>query len=239
MGIRMATDQLYINADVGEGYPNDRAILPLINQVNIACGGHAGSESLMEQTIKQACEFGCALGAHPGYADPEHFGRRSLILTETVLENQLRRQLDSFEEAIEKTGVHWHHIKPHGALYHDIAQNQRVAEVFLEVISSYGINHLFLNKSCWAGKQAKKLGITVWEEAFLDRNYDESGQLLPRAHPKAMIENKEEAREQFMRLRDSSEAQTYCIHGDHYSSVEILKYLHSYFPQWGLNLSQT
>ena len=239
MGIRMSTDQLYINADVGEGFPNDHVLLPLINQVNIACGGHAGSASLMEQTIKKAAEFGCALGAHPGYEDPEYFGRRSLLLTETVLGDQLRRQLDGFEETIMKAGVRWHHIKPHGALYHDIVRNQRVAEVFLKVISGYGINHLFLNKSCWAGQQAKKLGITVWEEAFLDRNYDESGQLLPRAHPRALIDNKEEARQHFLWLRESREAQTYCIHGDHNSSVEILKYLHSYFPQWGLNLSQT
>ena len=234
----MSRDQLFINADLGEGFPNDSALLPFVNQVNIACGGHAGSARLMMDTMMLGSEQGCSIGAHPGYEDPEHFGRRSLVLPKTELKDQLRRQLDRFRESIDKTGVHWHHIKPHGALYHDVERDQGVAEVFLELLNIYKVKNLFLSTRSWAGQQAKEWGIHVWEEAFLDRNYNDAGQLLPRSHPKALIEEKEKARNHFLWLRQNVPSQTYCIHGDLQSSLEILKYLHSFFPLWGLKLAK-
>ena len=228
--------KLYINCDLGEGFSNDFDLIPLVNQVNIACGGHAGSPKTMKKIIKAASEQGCAVGAHPGYRDREYFGRRPIRLTDSELKDQLSRQLDDFGEALLQSQAVWHHIKPHGALYHDISRDKRIASLFLEVMLDYPVRQLFLTRSSWAAKEAIGLGIRVWEEAFLDRNYDTDGQLVPRTHSKALITDKKEVKDQFWMLLQKNKAQTFCIHGDQPHSPEILTYLHQYFPSWGLDL---
>ncbi len=232
----MEIKNLYINCDLGEGFPHDEALMPLVNQVNIACGGHAGSRVLLEKTLRKAADHSCAIGAHPGYEDQDHFGRRSLQLSEMELKTQLRRQLDLFAESVEEASVSWHHVKPHGALYHDIAQKEGVGEWFLEVLLEYPVRSLFSDKSWPAAQMAEDRGVRVWEEAFLDRGYDSEGKLLPRSAPGALITDKEEARDQCEYFLKENRAETYCVHGEHASSVELLRFLHAYFPTWGVQL---
>jgi 5-oxoprolinase (ATP-hydrolysing) subunit A len=64
-----------LNADLGEGMGDDAALLALVTSANIACGGHAGDADTMRATLQQARINGVTIGAHPGYADPENFGR--------------------------------------------------------------------------------------------------------------------------------------------------------------------
>lgn len=41
-----------LNADLGEGSPNDAVLMHYIKHANIACGGHAGdSETLLMVTL--------------------------------------------------------------------------------------------------------------------------------------------------------------------------------------------
>ena len=72
MSARLSID---LNADVGEGAGTDAELVPLVSSVNIACGGHAGDEVTMRATIRLAQAHGAAIGAHPGFADRENFGR--------------------------------------------------------------------------------------------------------------------------------------------------------------------
>ena len=44
-----------LNADVGEGY-DDRALVPHLTSVNVACGGHAGDARTMADTVATALE---------------------------------------------------------------------------------------------------------------------------------------------------------------------------------------
>jgi UPF0271 protein len=60
---------------MGEGMNNEAEIMPFISSANIACGFHAGNEYTIKKTIEIALEHGVAIGAHPGYDDPENFGR--------------------------------------------------------------------------------------------------------------------------------------------------------------------
>jgi len=64
-----------LNADLGEGCGNDRALLQLVSSANIACGFHAGDAETMRQCVRWALEYGVAIGAHPGFPDRENFGR--------------------------------------------------------------------------------------------------------------------------------------------------------------------
>ena len=61
-----------LNADIGEGLPNDEALLSIISSASIACGGHAGTEASMRAALRGARAHGVTAGAHPGFADPEN-----------------------------------------------------------------------------------------------------------------------------------------------------------------------
>ena len=64
-----------LNCDMGEGMDNDALIMPFISSVNIACGYHAGDESIVQKTIELSQQHGIAIGAHPGFSDKKNFGR--------------------------------------------------------------------------------------------------------------------------------------------------------------------
>ena len=74
-----------LNADLGEGCPNDAALLQLVSSANIACGFHAGDAQTMLLSVREALKNGVAIGAHPSFPDRENFGRSAMTLpVETV-----------------------------------------------------------------------------------------------------------------------------------------------------------
>jgi len=74
-----------LNCDMGEGMPYDADIMPYISSVNIACGFHAGNEEIMKKTVELALQKNVAIGAHPGFADKENFGRKEMDLPQEKL----------------------------------------------------------------------------------------------------------------------------------------------------------
>ena len=74
---------LSLNCDLGESFGpwvmgNDKAIMPLIDAANIACGGHAGDASTMRECVVMARRHGTEIGAHISYPDKQGFGRRAM-----------------------------------------------------------------------------------------------------------------------------------------------------------------
>src|SRR5438874_1287424 len=59
---------------------DDAALLPFVTSANVACGLHAGDPTVMDRTVSLALSHGVRVGAHPGYADREHFGRAAVVL---------------------------------------------------------------------------------------------------------------------------------------------------------------
>src|SRR5436305_9495822 len=72
--------EIDLNADLGEGAGFDAELMPLITSANVCCGLHAGGPTVSRETLELARRHRVAIGAHPGYPDREHFGRRELIL---------------------------------------------------------------------------------------------------------------------------------------------------------------
>ena len=107
---------LDLNADMGEGMGADEDLLALVSSASIACGGHAGDEATMRATIRAAKERGVVIGAHPGFADREHFGRRRLLLPPQELDEQVRGQVRRLVEIAEEEGAAVRYLKLHGAL---------------------------------------------------------------------------------------------------------------------------
>lgn len=214
------------NVDLGEGGAWDRELLRWVDSCNIACGGHAGSPELLLQVMQWAFEEGVHIGAHPSYPDREHFGRRSLSLSKANLQRALFSQLRLFQNSLDMVGAAWHHVKPHGALYNDLANNSELGEQVIEVLQNLSFSGIVyaLAGSPWV-KQLQKAGFSVWEEGFVDRRYIDSGALLSRSQPAAVLTTTEAIVAQYESLckgeavTDTGQTlirhcQTVCLHSD-------------------------
>ncbi len=207
-----------LNADLGEGFPWDLELLERVSSASISCGAHAGDETAMRRAIAGARERGVAVGAHPGYADREHFGRRELSLPPGQLRDQLLTQVENFGLLALEEGVVVGYLKPHGALYNQAQKDRNVA---VAVVSAAQILRLPLvgQGGTVLDELAAEYGVRLVREGFLDRRYEEDGRLVSRERPSALIESREEIQEQLWRLLEAG-VETLCLHGDRAGVVE-------------------
>ncbi len=127
--------KLDLNADLGEGTGADEALLEIVSSASIACGGHAGDEQTMRDTLQAAAARGVAVGAHPGFADREHFGRRRLVLPPEELDAQVRSQVRRLVEIGEEEGVPVRYLKLHGALANMAAEEPAIAALAFAAVT--------------------------------------------------------------------------------------------------------
>ena len=224
-----------INVDMGEGFAKEREFMPLIQSCNIACGGHAGSLGEIKRITDLAQEKQVKIGAHPSYPDKENFGRVSIKISEKLLKESLEEQLLLFLDCLGDKAL-LHHVKPHGALYNDTAKDPQLAEVFLQVMERICPNAvLFTLPKSALGHLAKKRGIRVWNEAFLDRAYTGEGRLQNRSQPGAVLDSGTEMYQQLHSILHQGrvrtvegnwiliDADTFCLHSDHPGALKNLK----------------
>ncbi|NKI32456.1 5-oxoprolinase subunit PxpA [Croceivirga thetidis] len=239
-----------INCDVGEGVGNEEQLLPLISSCNIACGGHAGDEKIIRNTIGLAISNGVKIGAHPSYPDKENFGRKVLDISSKDLVESIKNQMNLFSSLLQKERGSLHHIKAHGALYNQIAKDDILAGVFLQAIDSYKSNcRLYVPFNSKVAKLAKKLNFTIVYEAFGDRNYNADLSLVSRTNENALIQEPKLVLEHIKRMVIKGVvrtvggvdkpiiSETYCIHGDTPSAFKILTYLQRELPNYKLKIA--
>ena len=75
-----------INSDLGESFGpwvmgNDAEVLKIVRSANVACGFHASDPVVMVDTVRLCQQNGVSIGAHPGFADLQGFGRRVINLS--------------------------------------------------------------------------------------------------------------------------------------------------------------
>jgi UPF0271 protein len=224
-----------LNADLGEGGARDAAMIALVSSANIACGGHAGDDSTMREAVAACLAAGVAIGAHPGYEDPEHFGRRELALPGNEVAEMMKRQVSRLIAVAAQAGAGIRHVKLHGALYHqagrDASLAAAVAETVARLLPGCGFFAPPGGALAHAGKEA---GLRVVVEGFADRRYLPDGRLVPRGEPDSLIAVIDDAVAQAMeiasmqrvRTADGSfhplPAETICVHGDSPRALEIL-----------------
>lgn len=216
-----------LNCDLGEGMPSDQDIIPFISSANIACGYHAGNEEIIAVTIQHCLRHNVAIGAHPGFADKEHFGRREMHLTEEELYQLITKQVILVKEITEHIGGTLRHVKPHGALYNMAATDETYARVIVQAIKDIdpGLCLFGLSNSAMI-HAARAAGLPFANEVFADRTYTDEGLLMPRSQPGAVITNEEEMIAQVLQLAGNGwvrtasgskiqiPADTICLHGD-------------------------
>jgi UPF0271 protein len=227
-----------INSDLGEGIGNDEDIMPFISSANIACGAHAGSPAMMERTVRLAKQYEVQIGAHPGYADAENFGRIEMHLSAEEIEDLVLQQISALAEIARANGCAMAHVKAHGALYNQAAKERPLADAIVRAVKCFDKELILYGL---AGSQLIAAGIEgglrVAAEGFPDRAYEENGGLRSRKMPGALIEDPKEAAANGLRLagkgvvitRENGEEKlrvdTLCVHGDSPWAVETAKAL--------------
>ncbi|GGW32389.1 5-oxoprolinase subunit PxpA [Arenibacter certesii] len=233
-----------INCDLGEGFNNEDLIMPYISSCNIACGGHAGDRETMKRAAGLAMEYKVLIGAHPSYPDQKNFGRITMDIPDLELIQCIRAQITGLESVLKEFNIPLSHIKPHGALYNDIAKNRRLANIVIVAIEDYKEKAvLYAPYGSKFGEVAVANGFQVKYEAFADRNYNADGSLVSRTQRNALIQDPVEVLEHLRYIVKNQEvitvdgnsikllADTYCIHGDEPSTLQILTYLSNELPK--------
>lgn len=228
-----------LNCDLGEGAGHDAELMPLITSANIACGAHAGDEATMRATVALALQHGVAIGAHPGFADRENFGRRELAITPDQAAELVLGQIQKLQDIAHQLGAVVHHVKLHGALYNMASRDRKLAEAIVKAIWVTEKNPaLFVLAGSELERAATEHGdFIVVREVFADRTYQADGSLTPRNRPDALITDVTIAVAQVWRMvcegkvraTDGSDvainADTVCVHGDGPHAVEFTRRL--------------
>lgn len=220
-----------LSADLGEiegqaGRDLDAALMAALSTAHLACGGHAGDVVSMTAGIDAALRHGVAIGAHPSYADRAGFGRRRHEAPLGEVVEAVLEQIGALEDLARGAGAVVRSIKPHGALYHDLSEDQALADALFSALRTRdGV--IVLAAGSRAAQRASAAGLTVIEEAFCDRRYDERGTLVSRAAPHALIEDPQDASKQAVTLATEGlwgsgrHIASLCLHSDHQRSLEI------------------
>ncbi|HWR76460.1 MAG TPA: 5-oxoprolinase subunit PxpA [Thiobacillus sp.] len=228
-----------LNADIGEGFA-DVSLMPYLARVSIACGGHAGDAASMTAALRLAAEHGVAAGAHPSYPDRAQFGRQALAATEDEIAAWVMQQTEVLAEHAARLGIRLTHVKPHGALYNVAARDAGVARAIARAVAALdpalALVGLSGSQLITAGQGAD---LAVLNEAFADRRYQSSGQLVSRETSGALIVNPQAASEQARALAQGKpvgtsgggairiKVDTICLHSDTPNALNIARAVHA------------
>lgn len=233
-----------LNCDMGEGMPYDADIMPYISSVNIACGYHAGNDEIMKRTVELALQNNVAIGAHPGFADKENFGRKEIYMLRRNYYELIIEQLAILKKITGSFSVTIHHVKPHGALYNMAARDKTLAAIIAQAVKDFDDKLILYGLSGSESiNEAKALNLQSANEVFADRTYQDDGNLTPRSQTNALIEDENASIQQVLQMITQKTvtsvnnktvpiiAETICIHGDGEHAVEFAKLIHQNLKQ--------
>jgi UPF0271 protein len=223
-----------LNCDLGEGFPFDAELMPLITSANVCCAAHAGDAATSLATLRLAARHGVQVGAHPGFRDCDHFGRRELSLPEEQIHQECREQIDFLQTLAAQAGAVLRYVKPHGALYNMACRDDAVARPVIAAVAASGLALMALPGSRLQVLSAGRCPFIA--EGFADRRYLPDGSLVPRSRPDAFVEDPEQAVRQAEGLLQHG-VQTLCVHGDNPRAVEFVRALRQALLQRGHTLA--
>ena len=230
-----------INCDMGElnELMDDgtyESLMDHVTSINVACGGHAGDDVMMNTMVELAKGKKVNIGAHPSYPDKENFGRYEIDISGSALKDSISTQIINLIDIANKNDSELSHVKPHGALYNKAAEDKGLAMLIGEVVKS--IDPL-LPIMCLAGSQMitvlESIGLKAMPESFADRTYEPDGTLRKRSYSNALINNPQIASKQAFNIyykkriiahegsEFSIDSETICIHSDTENALKIAK----------------
>lgn len=243
-----------INCDLGEGVgeadcEKDALLMPFLSRCNIACGGHAGNKLTMQLSLKNSKAHQVIAGAHPGYPDKEHFGRKSLTIKFSKLADSIRSQVDCLINIADQQSTPIHHIKLHGALYNDVEKNPDLAKAMADLLakdySQLIVIGLAQGQLCQAAENNQ---LKILNEGFIDRAYQQNKQLVARTEPGAVYSDIMQAIKQASSFAKGEtiksinnkalniHVDTLCLHGDNKNAQTIAENLHQQLTRQGIQI---
>src|SRR4051794_35870023 len=197
-----------LNADLGEEVTDDAGLLAVVTSANVACGFHAGTRATMRSVCAGAAAGAVVVGAQVSYRDRENFGRVAHDVPHDLLREQVAEQVGVLTTIAEAEGTSVRFVKPHGALYHRVTDDDEQADAVLAgsgdlaVLGFPGSRLLAL---------AAAAGRATYDEGFPDRGYA-GGRLIERRRPGALIDDEDRLVAQAVLLAPSVDS--LCVHGD-------------------------
>lgn len=244
-----------LNADLGEGYGpwrmgEDAAMLDIVTSANVACGGHAGDPETMFATLRLAADRGVSVGAHPGYADRQGFGRRIIPMAPQEITRLIAAQVGALQAIARLAGTAVRYVKPHGALANLAAESAPVAQAVVEAVAAVCEAPLILALSGSALEQAAvAAGIPVRAEVYADRGYLPDGRLMPRSHAGAVLHDPAAVADRLLGFLETGRmpaagghslalaADSVCLHGDTPGAVAMARHLRDRLAAEGVRLA--
>ena len=244
-----------LNSDLGESFGqwrmgDDQAMLQIVSSANVACGFHAGDPEGIFKTLQAAKKNNVIVGAHVGYPDLVGFGRRNMDIASSELTASVIYQIGALQGLASAAKTEVRYVKPHGALYNTIAQEQRQATAVIEAILAIDPQ---LTLVALAGSPliqwARDKGLNTVAEAFADRAYHADGSLVSRREAGAVLHDPQMIAQRMLQLVQQGgvlsiegtftpiEADSICVHGDSPDAVEIARQLRQLFAQEGIVIS--
>jgi UPF0271 protein len=224
-----------LNADLGEGAGSDAALLKLITSANINCGFHAADADTVLATLELAAAADVVIGAHPGYPDREHFGRREMALAEKQVTTLAFHQVGTIAALARLGMTEIRYLKPHGALYHQACRDLDYARPLAAAAFDFGLALVGLPDSMLAAA-ASQIAVAFVAEGFVDRRYRPDGTLVPRGEPNALIDDPKDAVVQAEWLVKEKNVRTLCVHGDSPGAVEFAAAVRQFLLERGFTL---
>jgi UPF0271 protein len=218
-----------LNSDLGESFGSwhlgdDVAMLEIVTSANVACGFHAGDPATIERTVNAAAERGVRIGAQVSYPDLVGFGRRRMDIDPDDLTADVLYQIGALAAFCHAAGTRLSYVKPHGALYNRIVDDEQQAQAVCRAITRYadGVPLLTLPRSV-AADVAEAAGLPVVHEGFADRAYTDDGRLVPRSKPGAVLTDADSVAAHAVELAHGGDVRSICVHGDTPGAVALAR----------------
>ncbi|KDQ58292.1 hypothetical protein JAAARDRAFT_177492 [Jaapia argillacea MUCL 33604] len=243
----MAPIRATVNCDMGEGYSlytmgDDESLMKTIHLANIACGFHASDFSIMDKTVQLAKENNVLVGAHPSLPDRQGFGRREMVMEPDELTACFTYQVGALAGFLKQHGMKLNHVKPHGAVYGQLARSTDLSKAAIKVCKTFGSDVAFMGLAGTAHQEvAVEEGVKFIAEWFADLDYSPEGKLLitkkhvpptldqVRKRVTAILANRQITTNAgtFIALPAGVEEVSICVHSDTPGAVEIAKLVKS------------
>lgn len=252
----MMTLKVDLNADMGESFGrwnmgNDVALLKVVTSANIACGFHAGDPDVMAQTMRLALQNNVGIGAHPGFADLQGFGRRRLALSSNALSNMVTYQLGAAQAMARAAGGELRHFKLHGALANWASEDADVARCCYQAVLNCAPElNIFVLAATEMERVVREMGCLWSGEIFADRAYNEDATLVDRSLPGAVITDPNIAAQRILDmvrakaiisssgLHVPARIDTVCLHGDGASALAIARSVRETLKDAGISVQK-
>ncbi len=229
-----------INCDMGEGFGiysmgDDERCMPFVTHANIACGFHASDPSIMWSTVAAAKRAGIRIGAHPGIADREGFGRREIHMSRKEVAACVLYQVGALQAFLDAEGVIMSHLKPHGALFGMAQKDEEVANGIADAALAMELPVIAFAE-CAMSEVFTKRGVPFCCEFYADLDYDDNGRQIIALHHEPVKEA--DVIKKVLRAVDEGKAlstngkeinvvaDSICVHSDTPGALAIARAVH-------------